>query len=277
MNIKELEIELEKFYKKIIKINRYKDNIYDINLPLFLDNGDKVDLTLQIIDKNTIILRNDLYKSIEKSIKENVNNASNIKKEYLLNEEKFKNIVENIIIENEIEYGLTLKKTIIFDGFYSSFVFEIFKYSFNIIRYYNYIYNYILIHSKDESQSKLLKDAIKKFITIFNDKNNTKISKIEKEELNYSRNDYYGYNNEIVISGIGTKLSLHQVTDDIEELIDKKEYNRAIVFFEINKKNGLEKYVDKKMKNINSKNLNIKIVKIESINQIEEELYNIWK
>lgn len=277
MNMKELEIELEKFYKKIIKIKHYKDNIYDINLPLFLDNGDKVDLTLQIIDKNTIILRNDLYKSIEKSIKDNVNNVSNIKKEYLLNEEKFKNIVENIIIENEIEYGLTLKKKIIFNGSYSSFVFEIFKYSFCIIRYYNYIYNYIMIHSKDESQSKLLKDAIKKFITIFNDKNNTKISKIEKEELNYSRNDYYGYNNEIVISGIGTKLSLHQVTDDIEELIDKKEYNRAIVFFEINKKNGLEKYVDKKMKNINSKNLNIKIVKIENTNQIEEELYNIWK
>lgn len=269
MNQKEILLKLQEKYTHLIQSKLYGEKFIDLSLPLVIDSGACIEMTIYR-KEDKIIFINSLFKDVEEFISE-YTNSQNIKKEYFLDEDKFSSLVKTVLNDNGIEHSLNLKKKINYTEDYEELIFEIFNYAFNVSRYYNYIINYSIIYSRDESQVKALKNAMKNYVDNFNKKNNNnQIIKVSKEDLLYAHNDYYKLEKTIV-SGIGTKLALHQAIDEIEGMLGSEESDKAVILIKKSEKNELITYIDKKnKKNKENKSL-IEYKLIDDFEQIEKE------
>ncbi|MGL4864824.1 MAG: hypothetical protein ACRC4T_17150 [Cetobacterium sp.] len=251
LNIDKYKNDLKKVYEQAVDIIKIRKDFYEIELPLFLNTGDVVDIQLSIKNEKNIILKNELYKIVEKRISEKVNNI-NLKKDYFLNEEKFINL-KNSLKENNIEINLLLEKNIQNKEFEEKFVEEIFKYSFEVIRYYNYIYDYLVENLRGEIQSKIFNNEIKNFVESFNKKikrNDLKMKEIlkDEEDLISNYNSYYKTKNKI-ITGINSKVHLLEAIKDIEKIKKKDKDVQTYILIDQKKKSDLsDKYIEKMFK-----------------------------
>lgn len=251
LNIDKYKNDLKKVYEQAVDIIKIRKDFYEIELPLFLNTGDVVDIQLSVKNEKNIILKNELYKIVEKRISEKVNNI-NLKKDYFLNEEKFINL-KNSLKENNIEINLLLEKNIQNKEFEEKFVEEIFKYSFEVIRYYNYIYDYLVENLRGEIQSKIFNNEIKNFVESFNKKikrNDLKMKEIlkDEEDLISNYNSYYKTKNKI-ITGINSKVHLLEAIKDIEKIKKKDKDVQTYILIDQKKKSDLsDKYIEKMFK-----------------------------
>lgn len=251
LNIDKYKNDLKKVYEQAVDIIKIRKDFYEIELPLFLNTGDVVDIQLSVKNEKNIILKNELYKIVEKRISEKVNNI-NLKKDYFLNEEKFITL-KNSLKENNIEINLLLEKNIQNKEFEENFVEEIFKYSFEVIRYYNYIYDYLVENLRGEIQSKIFNNEIKNFVESFNKKirrNDLKMKKIlkDEEDLISNYNSYYKTRNKI-ITGINSKVHLLEAIKDIEKIKKKDKNIQTYILIDQKKKSDLsDKYIEKMFK-----------------------------
>lgn len=251
LNIDKYKNDLKKVYEQAVDIIKIRKDFYEIELPLFLNTGDVVDIQLSVKNEKNIILKNELYKIVEKRISEKVNNI-NLKKDYFLNEEKFINL-KNSLKENNIEINLLLEKNIQNKEFEEKFVEEIFKYSFEVIRYYNYIYDYLVENLRGEIQSKIFNNEIKNFVESFNKKikrNDLKMKEIlkDEEDLISNYNSYYKTKNKI-ITGINSKVHLLEAIKDIEKIKKKNKDVQTYILIDQKKKSDLsDKYIEKMFK-----------------------------
>lgn len=251
LNIDKYKIDLKKMYEEAVDIVKIRKDFYEIELPLFLNTGDVVDIQLSVKNEKNIVLKNELYKIVEKRISEKVNNI-NLKKDYFLNEEKFINLKNNLK-ENNIEINLLLEKNIQIKEFEEKFVEEVFKYSFEVIRYYNYIYDYLVENLRGEIQSKIFNNEIKNFVESFNKKikrNDLKMKEIlkDQEDLISNYNSYYKTRDKIV-TGINSKVHLLEAIKDIEKIKKKDKNIQTYILIDQKKKSDLsDKYIEKMFK-----------------------------
>ena len=163
-------------FSSLFFIEKNNDNEFIFYTPQFLNDGSFIYFYIQKKDKS-IIFSNDMYKYIEQNIKKFQKNK-NIIKDYFLNKKAFEKIVNNLEKEN-IKYSLLMEKEVEENNDLKE---EIAKYLFTISKYYNYIYDYCLIYSKDkEAKEKEFKIAIDNFVKNFNNINEKKIIKLEEK------------------------------------------------------------------------------------------------
>lgn len=254
---------LQEVYTNAINIVEIRKNFYEIELPIFLNTGDAVDLQMSTKDDEYVVIKNELYKSIERKIEKEMNNQ-NLKKDYFLHKEKF-SYLKKSLIDNGIEINLLLEKKISKKDFQDNFINEILIYSFEVTRYYNYIYDYLVENLRGEIQSKVFKEEIKDFIKRFNEKREAKNFFVEEitdsqEGIVSSYNLYYKAENK-VITGINSKVHLWEAIKDIESIKKKYEGIKSYILIDQKKKNDLsEAYIEK----IFSKEKDIKAYNIKT-------------
>ena len=247
MVIKNIKKELLSVYNNLVDIIEIRKDLYEVELPLFLNTGDMIDIQISY-KKNHIILKNSLYKRIEEAIGKEYPKA-NLKKDYFLNEKKFISLKKSLL-EKKIERNLLLEKKISKELFEENYVNEIFQYSFEISRYYNYIYDYLIENLKSESKLFLFNNEIKNFVDNFNKNNKEKFSKIEKNEIEIisTYNQYYK-SESFIITGINSKVHLWEAISDLEVMKKINKDSKTFILIDNNKKidiapNYLEKIID---------------------------------
>ncbi|WP_294708408.1 hypothetical protein [uncultured Fusobacterium sp.] len=236
-------------YQNLIDCEEFIPEEFEISLPLFLNTGDAVDIIIDFKNKEKIILKNRLHLLVEDALREKINFIT-LRKNYILGNEKIKNIEKIYLTENEIASSLLQEKIIDKGIANDKLKEEIFKYIFSVVRYYNYIYDYIVINLKAEDKKKIFSEEIKKFVDSYNKKNSLNFIKIDKSEeknsnLASENNDYY-ISKEELLTGVNDKVHFLEAIRDIEIL--KKEYKikNFIIVQDEKGKNGLtEKYMRK--------------------------------
>ena len=260
----ELKNTYNKLINSIVVASNKKQEI--ISLPLFLDDGTQVYIYITR-EEEKIILSNDLFKYIEASISK-LYKKRNIKKDILLNKRKFERIITDILEKNSIKYSLTLDYILKND---EDIIFEIFQYLFNIIRYYNYIFNYCIIYQpSDEEKEKAFKNAFQNFIINFNKSNSVKIKEVPKEEFMYkTKTKYYKFNEEIIFTGVSGKLHLHQSEQEMKKMLETGKYKKAKLIIDIID-DDMKKYVKNHFLKLTTPNSNLEFKLISDTNKITE-------
>lgn len=246
--LQEIIIKIKKSYEMLICGELDKENIFDISLPIFLNTGDAVNIKFEFLE-NDVVLTNTMYRFLERKLKNNFSHTE-LRKEYLLNNEKFKPIIDEILGPQSIKYSLLLEKKIELSQFNERFEFELFQYIFCVTRYYNYVYDYILSRSRETVQVKAFNNEIKEFVKNFNSKmKKNKIKEIGNGEYGTTSayNEYY-FKEKIIITGINSKVHLLEALRDIDRIFLQKKSDKAYILVDSKKKNDLTKeYIDKNL------------------------------
>lgn len=254
--LQEVITKIKKSYEILICGELDKENIFDISLPIFLNTGDAVNIKFEFLE-NDVVLTNTMYRSLERTLK-NEFSYTELRKEYLINNEKFKSIISEILEPKDIKYSLMLEKKIELSEFEKNLEFELFQYVFCITRYYNYVYDYIISHSREAVQVKAFNNEIKKFVKDFNSKiENNKIEEIKNGEYGTTStyNQYY-CREKIIITGINSKVHLLEALRDIDKIFLEKNSDKAYILIDSKKKNDLTKeYIEKNLYDPNKKEL----------------------
>lgn len=273
-----IKLRLLETYRHLININKLNSKIYEIELPLFLNTGDAIDIQL-ILNKNEVVLKNTLYKQIEDALVDKCS-IQQIRKDYFLNEKKFISL-KNELSKNNIETSLLLEKRIDIKCFKEELEREIFLYAYLIIRYYNYIYDYLIEKLSEQDQAEIFKNEVQKFIDYINVKNkNVKFNAIIKEEYEVvsTYNTYYKHKAKI-ITGINSKIHFLEAMMDINKIREKEENKELKTYILIDKRKKsdiTDIYLDKMLKNEN----NIEVYKVKEMsefNKIEESLEELMR
>lgn len=254
-------------FSSLFFIEKNNDNEFIFYTPQFLNDGSFIYFYIQKKDKS-VIFSNDMYKYIEQNIKKFQKNK-NIIKDYFLNKKTFEKIVKNLEKEN-IKYSLLMEKEVEENNDLKE---EIAKYLFTISKYYNYIYDYCLIYSKDkEAKEKEFKIAIDNFVKNFNNLNEKKIIKLE-EKL-YSNIDYYEYDNLDIFTGVYTELDLHKAFGELERKVEVEE-KKALILVDKNQ-TSLVKYIEEKFLKIYSQK-NVKIIYSDDYTKVSKNIEDFIK
>lgn len=232
--------------------------------PLFLNDGNPIYFYLEKRE-NKIIFSNDMYKYIETSIKK-VQKNKNIIKEYFLNEKNFEKLI-NTLKKEGINHSLLMEKEINEDDDLRE---EIGKYLFIISKYYNYIYDYCVIYSKDkEAKEREFKIAIDNFVNEFNKLSKKKIIKVE-EKL-HNNIDYFEYDDLAIFTGIYTELDLYKAFGELEKKVEINN-KRALILVDKNQ-NNLVKYIEEKFLKIYSQK-KVKIIYSDDYTKVSSNIKN---
>lgn len=256
---------LMEVYKSLINITQITKDSYDLELPLFLNTGDAVDI--QICIKNgEVILKNKLHRLIEEAVSDKCT-IQHIRKEYFFNSKKF-TILKDEMINNGIEVNLLLEKKIPEKIFYDTLEKEIFLYLFQITRYYNYVYDYIVERLNGEDQEEIFKNEIKKFIENFNQKRSKHFCILENENFDIisTYNIYYKYNVK-VITGVNSRVHLLEAIMDLKKIKEKEKELKSYILIDKRKKNDItDTYIEKMIKN----EKDIHIHKVENFKNLKK-------
>ncbi|WP_338963043.1 hypothetical protein KSU11_01150 [Fusobacterium nucleatum] len=257
-----LKLNLKKYlfdsYKNLIEIKETSKRQLEISLPIFLNTGDAFDFIIEILDDKNLNLKNILYSRIENALKEYVT-FYDFRKKYLLGKDKFKEIKTESLLNNGISISLDLKKTIKYSD-EESLIFEIFNYSFSIIRYYNFIYDDFITRNKLDKEKKgyIFKKEIENFVENYNKNKINKLTLLNDDMLTSQNNTYYISNKEL-LTGVYDKIHFWESLNDFELILNKFKNNEEIkiekifMLYEDIPKNYIKKAI------INKKNILDKI------------------
>lgn len=239
-------------YQNFIYCEEFILDEFEISLPLFLNTGHTVDIIIDYSNNNKLVLKNKLHLLIEEALKEKINYLK-LRKNYLKENERIRQIEKKYIENNGITSSLLQEKTLIITDDLNELRKEIFCYIFSVVRYYNYVYDYILNNLRNDDRKKIFSIEVKRFVEQYNFKNKLNLIQIDKtlETNSYlasENNEYYIGENKL-LTGVNNKVHFLEAIRDIELL--KKNYNieNLIIVQEEKGKNGLnEKYMKKFIK-----------------------------
>lgn len=231
-------------FKKLINVDRLEENEIEISLPLFFNNGDALDIIL-IKEKNCIVLKNQAYRLIEESLSDKIS-FFNFRKNYLFgSNEKILEISKTFLEENNIKNSLLQEKIIEFKNENNiqkeieSIQKEIICYSYYVIRFYNFIYDYFLMNQKEKIKKHFEKE-IENFVNYYNAGKKQKLKKIENKKYNMiSANNSYYSDNKIILTGINAKINFWEATRDIEKLTQELKLKNIVILYTSKGKNDL--------------------------------------
>ena len=233
-------------YENLIDCEEFAINEFEVSLPLFLNTGDAVDIIIEYKDNNKIILKNRLHLLLEEALKDKIN-FINLRKKYFFNNDKIKIISKEYITKKGINNTLLQEKEIIYKNI-ENLREEIFIYLFSIVRFNNYIYDYIINNLKPEEKKETFSAEIERFVRYYNSKNKLKLNKIDKKEekeLASDNNEYY-LGKEKLLTGVNDKIHFLEAVRDIEILKKKYQISELVIVQTEKGKNGLtEKYMQK--------------------------------
>lgn len=219
-----LKLNLKKYlldsYKNLIEIKEVSKKQLEVSLPIFLNTGDAFDFIIEALDEQNFTFKNTLYSRIENSLKEYII-FYDFRKKYLLGKDKYKEIKAENLLKNGINISLDLKKNIKYKND-ENLIFEIFSYSFSVIRYYNYIYDDFITKNKLDKEKKgyIFKKEIENFVENYN---KNKINKLEllNDDMLTSQNNSYYINNKELLTGVYDKIHFWESLNDFELILNK--------------------------------------------------------
>lgn len=247
-------------FSDLVKVRKVAESQIEISLPYFFNNGDGFDFIVEKIDNEKYIFKNSSYSIIENSLEKYIG-FYEFRKNYLLDNSKFKELKEKFLIENFIELSLSQNKKVIFEN-KKKFMYEIFNYSYLVIRYYNYIYDYFIKKNDLDKKTKgeIFREEINNYITKYNENKNDKFEKIDNFELELiSKTNNYYTNKKEILTGAYSKIFFLECLNDLEIILDNserknKKLEKVIILYEkisyeymskvINSKKGLIKKVE---------------------------------
>lgn len=247
-------------FSDLVKVRKVAESQIEISLPYFFNNGDGFDFIVEKIDNEKYIFKNSSYSIIENSLEKYIG-FYEFRKNYLLDNSKFKELKEKFLIENFIELSLSQNKKVIFEN-KKKFMYEIFNYSYLVIRYYNYIYDYFIKKNDLDKKTKgeIFREEINNYITKYNENKNDKFEKIDNFELELiSKTNSYYTNKKEILTGAYSKVFFLECLNDLEIILDNserknKKLEKVIILYEkisheymskvINSKKGLIKKVE---------------------------------
>lgn len=211
-------------YNNFIYCEEFILNEFELSLPLFLNTGHAVDIIIDYSNDDKIILKNKLHLLIEEALKEKINYLK-LRKSYLKENEKIKSIEKKYIIENGISSTLLQEKSLVVSNDLNTLRKDIFGYIFAVVRYYNYVYDYIISNLKSDDRKKVFATEMQRFVEQYNYKNNVKLVQIDKtldenSDLASENNDYYT-DQKRLLTGVNNKVHFLEAVRDIE-VIRKK-------------------------------------------------------
>ena len=250
-NLKEFILEkiVEPVYENLTSCEKFTENEYELSLPLFLNTGDAVDIIIEYKDDEKIILKNRLYLLIEEAFKNKINYMT-LRKKYFFNNEKIKVMEKKYIVDNGINNTLLQEKEILCNDL-EKLKKDFFFYIFRVMRYNNYIYDYIISNLKPEERKESFSKEMERFVKNYNIKNKLELNKLnknEEENIASENNDYY-IGKEKLLTGVNDKIHFLEAVRDIEVLKKKYSVSDFIIVQSIKGKNGLtETYMKKFIK-----------------------------
>lgn len=236
-------------YQNFIYCEEFILDEFEISLPLFLNTGHAVDIIIDYTNNDKIVLKNKLHLLVEEALKEKINYLK-LRKNYLKENAKIKHIEKKYIKDNGIIPSLLQEKTLIATNDLNELRKEIFCYIFSIVRYYNYVYDYIINNLKNDDRKKFFSLEIKRFVEQYNIKNNLNLIQIDKrlDENSYlaSENNEYYIGEKKLLTGVNDKVHFLEAVRDIEVLKKNYKIESLIIVQKEKGKNGLnEKYMMK--------------------------------
>lgn len=247
-------------YRNMIDCEEFATNEFELSLPLFLNTGDAVDIIIEYRGKNKIVVKNRLHLLLEEALKDKMN-FTNFRKKYFFNNEKIKIIEKKYISDKGINNTLLQEKEIAYKNT-DDLKREIFIYLFSIIRFNNYIYDYVINNLKAEEIKQSFSKEIENFVRYYNKKNSLNLNKIDKKEQDLvSDNNEYYFGEEKLLTGVNDKVHFLEAVRDIEVLKKKHSIQELVIVQSKKGKNGLnekymKKFLDAKYEYINN-NLNL--------------------
>jgi hypothetical protein len=235
-------------YENLICCDEFARNEFELSLPLFLNTGDAVDIIIKLESEDKVVLKNRLHLVIEGALKEKIN-FINLRKNYLSNNDKIKAIEKSYIIDNGINNTLLQEKVISYSDI-DTLREDIFLYLFSVIRYYNYVYDYVINNLKPEDRKRVFSAEIERFVKYYNLKNKLNLDKIDKlkeenSNLASDNNEYYVGESKL-LTGVNNKVHFLEAVRDIDILKDRYKIEKIVIVQNKNGKNGIsEKYMQK--------------------------------
>lgn len=237
MNISDIKENLINIYTDRIEYDKFNEKYYLVSLPMFLDTGKAVSINIEKISEKDYIFSNTLYIDLEIHLeKENLINA------YTLNKNRFNEVKDTLLSENNIRISENLEKKININTS-EELANELFLYAHYIKTYYNHIYNYILAFSKSGDKRLAFSKSITKFLDNYNKKYKKNIEKFTHDEF-ISNVDFFKTEKNMVLSSANSREHILEALIDFEIIHDK--YRNGILFLEMTKKNNLNNtYIEK--------------------------------
>lgn len=222
-----LEEKLFNSYKNLIEVKETSEKQLEISLPIFLSTGDAFDFIIEILDDRNLNFKNTLYSRIENALKEYIT-FYDFRKKYLLGKEKFKEIKTENLLNNGINLSLDLKKNIKYSND-ENLIFEIFNYSFSVVRYYNFIYDDFITRKKLDKERKgyIFKKELENFVENLNKNKRDKLEVLKDDVLTSQNNTYYISNKEL-LTGVYDKIHFWESLNDFELILEKLKNNKEI-------------------------------------------------
>jgi|GEM_PF-5968251 len=258
----------EKIINKLSNLTEvtFKQNRYEISLPIFLDNSYKMSVFLSKIEK-TYILYNNLYVSLEESVLKNIKRKDpiDIRKNYLENDNEFKEI--KMILTN---YGVDCKKLSLNYTVKNSnnLEEEILIYSEFIKKYYNNIYNILLSRfSTSEERKDIYYENFSKVIKGYTGKN--KFNKVAYS--GFSESPIYT-SKKIIVAASKDFNTLTKFYIDLEDLPEEVKGKKGLLIYAKSKKSEKVENLEQKLKNKNFKLIFFKGENNELKNAIDNEI-----
>lgn len=270
--LEEIKSIIQERFNETIALNSVSRNVYTLRLPLFLLTGDEITISITL-KRDSLILTNGMYKNIEKEISKHTS-VKDVLKDYILNEKRFKASIDVNLVEQGIEHSLNLKKIINnFNGLEKMDLTNIIlQYAFTIVQHYGYIYHYALLHAKEHQKKSAFKEAMINFVKNFSDE--YKIKDYENKNIVYPH-EYYN-SGKFVFSGVRSKNALHEVIEDISDLISEGDANEGAILLDFTKNKNLNKtYLNKIEKRLKKRNISYIIVEEEDFNELENKLKDL--
>ena len=229
-----LKEKLFNSYKNLIEVKETSEKQLEISLPIFLSTGDAFDFIIEILDDRNFIFKNNLYSSIENALKEYIT-FYDFRKKYLLGKEKFKEIKTENLLNNGISLSLDLKKNIKYSDD-ENLIFEIFNYSFSVVRYYNFIYDDFITRKKLDKERKgyIFKKELENFVENLNKNKRDKLKILEDDVLTSQNNTYYISNKEL-LTGVYDKIHFWESLNDFELILEKLKNNKELKAYSMEK------------------------------------------
>lgn len=232
-------------FSNLIKYETYNNSKeIEISLPFFFNTGDTLDV---IVEKreNSIVLKNLSHRLIEQSLSDKIDFISLRKKYFFGKKTKIEEAQKIYLDSNGIKNTLLQEKIISF-GTEEEIKEAFFSYCFYILRYYNFVHDYFLVNLSERIGNHF-ENEIYNFIETYNKSQNIQLKEIEKNETNIiSQNNKYFYDNEIVLTGINTKINFCEAVLDIENIKKEMKVSKFVVVYQSKNKNDLNRtYMEK--------------------------------
>lgn len=239
-----IENSLFKAYSNMINVDTFSEGQFDISLPIFLNTGTIFNLILERTNSK-IILKNTIYSQLEDSLNRYIS-YNDLRKKYLLNNKKFKEIKKEKLLSHSIDNSLLQEKDFIITT-EENFLEEVFTYVFNVATYYNYVYDYITENLKVDDKAIFFREAFERYIENYNKSAKRIFRKIEGKDFISTYNPYY-YDGESILTGANNKLHFLEALTDLENLLDDYRENLKEIKILKNKIDLKEEYINKILK-----------------------------